>query len=138
MAWKKVKKNLCTVSKHKLMMTYVRANLAQILTLAECAQRGQSLWRVDFQSLWSFELTRFILDFHIFCLNIFTSENISWNCRSIRIYQIANSKTLTPLWCVLFYVVATSPRPSIHHNLRIRERKMAIIEIVVAFLLRRN
>ena len=44
-------KNLCTVSKHKLMMTYVRANLAQILTLAECAQRGRSLSRVDFQSL---------------------------------------------------------------------------------------
>ena len=45
MQWleKKRLKNLCTVSKHKLMMTYVRANLAQILTLAECAQRGQSL-----------------------------------------------------------------------------------------------
>ena len=53
MQWleKKRLKNLCTVSKHKLMMTYVRANLAQILTLAECAQRGQSLSRVDFQSL---------------------------------------------------------------------------------------
>ena len=44
-------KNLCTVSKHKLMMTYVRANLAQILTLAESAQWGQSLSRIDFQLL---------------------------------------------------------------------------------------
>ena len=43
-------KNLCTVSKHKLMMTYVRANLAQILTLAECAQRGQSLSRLGYEA----------------------------------------------------------------------------------------
>ena len=49
MQWrlKKGLKNLCTVSKHKLMMTYVRADLAQILTLAECAQRDQSLYIVD-------------------------------------------------------------------------------------------
>lgn len=53
MQWleKKRLKNLCTVSKHKLMMTYVRANLAQILTLAESAQWGQSLSRIDFQLL---------------------------------------------------------------------------------------
>ena len=53
MQWleKKRLKNLCTVSKHKLMMTYVRANLAQILTLAESAQSGQSLSRIDFQLL---------------------------------------------------------------------------------------
>jgi hypothetical protein len=51
MQWrlKKGLKNLCTVSKHKLMMTYVRADLAQILTLAECAQRDQSLYIVDFR-----------------------------------------------------------------------------------------
>ena len=53
MQWleKKRLKNLCTVSKHKLMMTYVRENLAQILTLAESAQWGQSLSRIDFQLL---------------------------------------------------------------------------------------